>query len=56
MTANVLPKQVKCCLKAGMDGHVGKPISPAELLETIAAWTGGAEEATAQRALAGSRL
>ena len=50
MTANVLPEQVRRCLEAGMDGHVGKPINPAELLETIAAWTGGTEEATARRA------
>ena len=56
MTANVLPEQVKRCLDAGMDGHIGKPITPSELLETIAAWTGGTEEATARRALAGTRL
>jgi len=56
MTANVLPEQVTRCLEAGMDGHIGKPINPTELLETIAAWTGGTEEATARRALAGSRL
>jgi CheY-like chemotaxis protein len=53
MTANVLPDQVRRCLDAGMDGHVGKPINPTDLLETIAAWTGGTEEATARRALAG---
>jgi CheY-like chemotaxis protein len=56
MTANVLPEQVRRCLDAGMDGHIGKPISPSELLETIAAWTGGTEEATARRALAGTRV
>jgi signal transduction histidine kinase/ActR/RegA family two-component response regulator len=39
MTANVLPDQVKRCLNAGMNGHVGKPINPAALLETIAVWT-----------------
>ena len=50
MTANVLPEQVRRCFDAGMDGHLGKPLNPAELLETIAAWTGGAEEATARRA------
>jgi len=52
MTANVLPEQVRRCLDAGMDGHIGKPLDPAELLETIAAWTGAAEEATARRAQA----
>ena len=56
MTANVLPEQVRRCLESGMDGHVGKPINPTELLETIAAWTGGTEEATARRARAGSGL
>jgi CheY-like chemotaxis protein len=50
MTANVLPEQVRRCFDAGMDGHLGKPLNAAELLETIAAWTGGTEEATARRA------
>jgi len=40
MTANVLPEQVANCLAAGMDDHVGKPISPAKLLETVARWSG----------------
>jgi len=39
MTANVLPDQVQRCLDAGMNGHLGKPISPAALLEAIAAWS-----------------
>jgi len=52
MTANVLPEQVARCLEAGMDGHLGKPISPAALLEIIAAWTDDAEETTARRYLA----
>jgi PAS domain S-box-containing protein len=39
MTANVLPDQVRRCLEAGMDGHLGKPINPAALLQTIAKWT-----------------
>ncbi len=45
MTANVLPEQVQRCLEAGMDGHLGKPIRPAALLETIARWTSPAEPA-----------
>jgi len=39
MTANVLPEQVARCAEAGMDGHLGKPMNPAELLNTIVYWT-----------------
>jgi CheY-like chemotaxis protein len=39
MTANVLPEQIARCLDAGMDGHLGKPMNPGELLNTIAHWT-----------------
>ncbi|HEX4097039.1 MAG TPA: ATP-binding protein, partial [Caulobacteraceae bacterium] len=39
MTANVLPDQIARCIEAGMDGHLGKPMSPAELLGAIAHWT-----------------
>jgi CheY-like chemotaxis protein len=39
MTANVLPEQIERCLEAGMDDHLGKPIDPAKLLETVARWT-----------------
>ncbi|HEV2366243.1 MAG TPA: ATP-binding protein [Caulobacteraceae bacterium] len=42
MTANVLPDQVQRCLDAGMNDHLGKPISPARLIEVINRWTGGA--------------
>jgi len=45
MTANVLPEQIERCREAGMDDHLGKPISPARLLETLARWTqAGAEK------------
>ncbi|PHY22425.1 ATP-binding protein [Caulobacter sp. BP25] len=40
MTANVLPDQVANCLAAGMDDHLGKPISPSKLLEAVARWAG----------------
>lgn len=40
MTANVLPEQVANCLAAGMDDHLGKPISPYKLLEAVARWSG----------------
>ncbi len=36
LTANVMSHQVAEYLAAGMDGHVGKPIRAAELLNTIA--------------------
>jgi PAS domain S-box-containing protein len=38
MTANVLPDQIARCLEAGMNDHLGKPINPTKLLETIARW------------------
>jgi len=53
MTANVLPEQVERCLEAGMDDHIGKPIDPARLLETVARWADGAAATTAERAIAG---
>jgi PAS domain S-box-containing protein len=46
MTANVLPEQVRKCLDAGMDDHLGKPISPAALLAVLSRWSGGREAAT----------
>ena len=39
MTANVLPDQVARCVEAGMDGHLGKPMNPGELLKVIAFWS-----------------
>jgi PAS domain S-box-containing protein len=45
MTANVLPEQVKKCLDAGMDGHLGKPVSPAALLAVLSRWSAGREPA-----------
>ncbi len=39
MTANVLPEQVRKCREAGMNDHIGKPISPARLLEVISQWS-----------------
>jgi PAS domain S-box-containing protein len=48
MTANVLPEQVKKCLDAGMDDHLGKPISPAALLAVLSRWSAGREAATGE--------
>jgi PAS domain S-box-containing protein len=39
MTANVLPEQIARCLEAGMDDHLGKPISPAKLVEALDRWS-----------------
>jgi PAS domain S-box-containing protein len=44
MTANVLPEQIARCREAGMDDHLGKPINPGRLLETLARWTETDEE------------
>ena len=44
MTANVLPEQVETCLAAGMDDHLGKPISPAALLAVLSRWSDGRGE------------
>jgi PAS domain S-box-containing protein len=47
LTANVLAHQRQAYLDAGMDGVVGKPISPATLLSEIAKLGAPAEEAEA---------
>jgi CheY-like chemotaxis protein len=39
MTANILPEQIARCHEAGMDDHLGKPINPARLLQTLHHWT-----------------
>ena len=38
LSANVLPEHVAAGARAGMNGHVGKPINIAELLGVVAAW------------------
>jgi PAS domain S-box-containing protein len=45
MTANVLPEQVRKCIDAGMDDHLGKPVSPAALLAVLSRWSAGREAA-----------
>ena len=39
LSANVLPVHLAECHDAGMDDHIAKPISPAELITKIAHWT-----------------
>lgn len=38
MSANVLPKQVKLFMEAGMNDHVGKPIKRSELFHKLNTW------------------
>ncbi|MBO9560861.1 MAG: response regulator [Caulobacter sp.] len=50
LSADVLPEHVTASAKAGMNGHIGKPISPSELLGAVERWTGvrAAEEEQAK--------
>ncbi|WP_249138158.1 ATP-binding protein [Phenylobacterium montanum] len=56
MTANVLPEQVARCLDAGMDAHLGKPITPRDLLEAVARWSRSEVEPAPQTFSAASSL
>ena len=40
LSANVMPEQVEQYRHAGMDAHVGKPISPRDMLSMINQWAG----------------
>ncbi len=55
MTANVLPEQIVRCREAGMNDHLGKPISPAKLIETLSRWAGGGEDEAEAEAEAEAR-
>ncbi|OAS23131.1 PAS domain-containing hybrid sensor histidine kinase/response regulator [Methylobacterium platani] len=48
MTANVLPDQVQSFRDAGMDDHLGKPFTPAELTAVLARWLDRAPAAPAE--------
>ena len=43
LSANVMEQQVEACRAAGMNDHIAKPISPADLLSKIDRWAAGAE-------------
>lgn len=38
MTANAMPADRERCLEAGMDDHLGKPLDPEQMWQTLARW------------------
>ena len=50
LTANVQPDQVEACRRAGMDGHVGKPIQIADLIRAMATAVAGSDGAAGRAA------
>jgi CheY-like chemotaxis protein len=53
VTADVQADNAAACREAGMNDHIGKPISPQELLTKIAFWGAQAAEAEQQQLAAG---
>jgi PAS domain S-box-containing protein len=45
MTANVFPDQVRAFREAGMDDHIGKPLSRIQLQRTVARWIAAGPDA-----------
>ena len=54
LTANVLPDQIAFYRASGMDDHVGKPISPRELLTKITLWSEGRPDQRSERGTDGA--
>jgi signal transduction histidine kinase/DNA-binding response OmpR family regulator len=52
MTANVFKEDIERCLQAGMDDHVGKPISLAEVLHMLRRYLPGTASLNAEKFLA----
>jgi PAS domain S-box-containing protein len=50
VSASVQPADVDACRQAGMDDHIGKPISAHELVGKVAHWIGAPQGPGAQRA------
>ncbi len=40
LSADVLPEHIDATARAGMNGHIGKPISPVELIGAVGRWAG----------------
>jgi CheY-like chemotaxis protein len=38
MTANAFDEDRQVCIEAGMDDHIGKPVVPEALYETLLKW------------------
>jgi CheY-like chemotaxis protein len=38
MTANAFDEDRQVCIEAGMDDHIGKPVDPEVLYETLQKW------------------
>jgi CheY-like chemotaxis protein len=38
MTANAFDEDRQVCLEAGMNDHIGKPVDPVKLFETLLKW------------------
>ncbi|HEX7760133.1 MAG TPA: PAS domain S-box protein [Caulobacteraceae bacterium] len=53
LSANVLETHLAACRDAGMDDHIAKPISPADLLGKVAAWLASPRAGAGARAVGG---
>jgi len=50
VSASVQPSDVEACRQAGMDDHIGKPISTRELVGKVAHWIGAPQDPGSARA------
>ena len=50
VSASVQPSDVDACRQAGMDDHIGKPISSRELVGKVAHWIGAPQGPSSARA------